>query len=103
MECYTDFMRNFRDAFLDDMGTSITEIVLGCGPCGELRYPAYVEANGWRFPGVGCFSCLGCNLWRACCTQLPSTVTQPCLPDILQPLLWRDLVHPVLPPRLLHF
>ena len=52
MECYTDFMRNFRDAFLDDVGTSITEIVIGSGPCGELRYPAYVEANGWRFPGV---------------------------------------------------
>lgn len=25
---------------------------MGSGPCGELRYPAYVEANGWRFPGV---------------------------------------------------
>ncbi|KAK9800195.1 hypothetical protein WJX73_007313 [Symbiochloris irregularis] len=57
MECYADFMRNFRDAFLDDIGTSITEIVIGSGPCGELRYPAYVEANGWRFPGVGEFQC----------------------------------------------
>ena len=26
---------------------------MGCGPCGELRYPAYPEANGWRFPVGG--------------------------------------------------
>lgn len=52
MECYADFMRNFRDAFFDDIGTSISEIVIGSGPCGELRYPAYVEDHGWRFPGV---------------------------------------------------
>lgn len=25
-------------------------MVVGCGPCGELRYPSYVETNGWRFP-----------------------------------------------------
>jgi len=28
------------------------------GPCGELRYPSYPEANGtWRFPGIGEFQC----------------------------------------------
>ena len=32
--------------------TAFEEVVVGCGPCGELRYPSYVEANGWRFPGV---------------------------------------------------
>ena len=35
---------------------------MGCGPCGELRYPSYPEANGWRFPvggraGVGMHTC----------------------------------------------
>ena len=42
-----------RDTFLDDIGVSIHEVALGGGPCGELRYPSYVEARGWRFPGVG--------------------------------------------------
>ncbi len=52
MECYADFMRAFREAFMEDLGTAIEEVVVGTGPCGELRYPSYVEANGWRFPGV---------------------------------------------------
>ena len=44
----------FRDEFLLDLGPGlIEEVVVGCGPCGELRYPAYPEANGWRFPVGG--------------------------------------------------
>lgn len=39
LECYRDFMRSFRDAFLDDLGDAIEEVVIGCGPCGELRCP----------------------------------------------------------------
>ena len=64
MECYADFMQAFRDAFVDDLGTAIEEVVVGTGPCGELRYPSYVEANGWRFPGVS--------------THLPSALIQLC-------------------------
>lgn len=30
---------------------------MGSGPCGELRYPSYLEANGWRFPGVNTELC----------------------------------------------
>lgn len=52
MECYTDLMRAFRDAFRAELGALIEEVVVGAGPCGELRYPSYLEANGWRFPGV---------------------------------------------------
>lgn len=37
IECYTDFMRSFRDAFVEDIGEAIEEVVIGCGPCGELR------------------------------------------------------------------
>lgn len=40
-----------------DLGTVIDEVVVGTGPCGELRLPSYVEANGWRFPGAGEFQC----------------------------------------------
>jgi beta-amylase len=48
-------MASFGDAFAADLspGGLIEEVVVGCGPCGELRFPSYVEANGWRFPGVG--------------------------------------------------
>ena len=41
LECYTDFMRSFHKAFAADIGEAIEEIVIGCGPCGELRYIAY--------------------------------------------------------------
>ena len=53
LECYADYMHAFREAFIDDIGAAIHEIAVGGGPCGELRYPSYVETQGWRFPGVG--------------------------------------------------
>ena len=52
IECYRDFMRSFRDTCMAGLDSGFEEVVVGCGPCGELRYPSYVEANGWRFPGV---------------------------------------------------
>ncbi len=42
--------RAFREEFFDELGEWIEEVVVGSGPCGELRYPSYVETNGWRFP-----------------------------------------------------
>lgn len=41
-----------RDEFAAELGGAIEEVVIGTGPCGELRYPSYVETQGWRFPGV---------------------------------------------------
>jgi Glycosyl hydrolase family 14 len=39
-------------------GHVITEITVGLGPAGEMRYPSYPEGDGrWRFPGVGEFQC----------------------------------------------
>jgi len=52
LECYGDLMRAFRDAFQAELGGLVEEVVVGAGPCGELRFPSYPEANGWRFPGV---------------------------------------------------
>uniref|UniRef100_A0A6T5U2K4 Beta-amylase n=1 Tax=Chlamydomonas chlamydogama TaxID=225041 RepID=A0A6T5U2K4_9CHLO len=57
LQCYEDFMASFRDCFIQELGSVIEEVVVGAGPCGELRFPSYVEANGWRFPGVGEFQC----------------------------------------------
>lgn len=58
LQVYADFMRSFRDRFTDYLGSVISEIQVGMGPCGELRYPSYPESNGtWRFPGIGEFQC----------------------------------------------
>ena len=58
VETYTDFITAFADEFYDLMGHTITEITVGLGPAGELRYPSYPEGDGrWRFPGVGQFQC----------------------------------------------
>lgn len=46
-----------RAAFEPELGGLIAEVVVGLGPCGELRYPSYLEAHGWRFPGIGEFQC----------------------------------------------
>ncbi|KAM1017833.1 hypothetical protein ACFX2A_048347 [Malus domestica] len=34
----------------------ISEIEVGLGPCGELRYP-YPERHGWKYPSIGEFQC----------------------------------------------
>lgn len=40
------------------LGGVITEVTVGMGPAGELRYPSYPEGDGrWRFPGIGQFQC----------------------------------------------
>lgn len=70
VQAYIDFVAAFLDEFADIMGDVISEVTVGMGPAGELRYPAYPEGDGrWRFPGVGQFQCydkyLMANLWRA--------------------------------------
>ena len=70
MQAHVDFVAAFLDEFADMMGDVISEVTVGMGPAGELRYPAYPEGDGrWRFPGVGQFQChdkyLMADLWRA--------------------------------------
>lgn len=58
VEVYFDYMRSFRvefDEFFED--GVISEIEIGLGPCGELRYPSYPAKHGWRYPGIGEFQC----------------------------------------------
>ncbi|XP_022760421.1 beta-amylase 1, chloroplastic-like [Durio zibethinus] len=58
VQCYSDFMRAFRDNFKHLLADTIVEIQVGMGPAGELRYPSYPEENGtWKFPGIGAFQC----------------------------------------------
>jgi Glycosyl hydrolase family 14 len=56
VECYRDHMHAFATSLSDVLGSVIVDVVVGMGPCGELRYPAYPEQQGWRFPGVGQFT-----------------------------------------------
>lgn len=58
VEVYFDYMRSFRvevDEFFES--GVITEIEVGLGPCGELRYPSYPEKHEWSYPGIGEFQC----------------------------------------------
>lgn len=54
--------RAFTAAFVEEMrkerllGTTVTELQVGLGPCGELRYPSY-PLGKWEFPGIGEFQC----------------------------------------------
>uniref|UniRef100_A0ACD5XYR9 Uncharacterized protein n=1 Tax=Avena sativa TaxID=4498 RepID=A0ACD5XYR9_AVESA len=70
VEVYFDFMRSFRvefDAYFED--GIISEIEVGLGACGELRYASYAANHGWKYPGIGEFQCydryLQKNLRRA--------------------------------------
>ncbi|KAJ4956789.1 hypothetical protein NE237_013572 [Protea cynaroides] len=58
IEVYFDYMRSFRVEFDEFFENGIiSEIEVGLGPCGELRYPSYPVKHGWRFPGIGEFQC----------------------------------------------
>nr|XP_051189812.1 beta-amylase 2, chloroplastic-like isoform X2 [Lolium perenne] len=70
VEVYFDFMRSFRVEFDDYFEDGIiSEIEVGLGACGELRYPSYAANHGWKYPGIGEFQCydryLQKNLRRA--------------------------------------
>ncbi|XP_058195269.1 beta-amylase 2, chloroplastic isoform X2 [Rhododendron vialii] len=58
LEVYFEFMRSFRVEFDEFFECGIiSEIEIGLGPCGELRYPSYPEKHGWKYPGIGEFQC----------------------------------------------
>ncbi|KAI7836743.1 hypothetical protein COHA_009381 [Chlorella ohadii] len=58
IQAQADFIAAFADEFGDLLGGVITEVTIGMGPAGELRYPSYPEGDGrWRFPGIGQFQC----------------------------------------------
>ncbi|KAM3017019.1 hypothetical protein FF2_000961 [Malus domestica] len=54
---YFDYTRSFGVEFHEFFEEGIkSEIEVGLGPCGELRYP-YPERHGWKYPGIGEFQC----------------------------------------------
>lgn len=55
-QVYFDYMRSFRVEFDEFFEAGvISEIEVGLGPCGELRYPSYPAKHGWKYPGIGEF------------------------------------------------
>lgn len=60
VQAYAQFVAAFceRMETCGILGSTICEIQVGVGPCGELRYPSYpLRSNKWSFPGVGEFQC----------------------------------------------
>ncbi|KAA8526472.1 hypothetical protein F0562_008325 [Nyssa sinensis] len=58
VEIYSDYMKSFRENMSDFLEAGlITEIEVGLGPAGELRYPSFTQTQGWVFPGIGEFQC----------------------------------------------
>lgn len=56
-------MRSFRvefEEFFED--GVISMIVVGLGPCGELRYPCNPVKHGWRYPGIGEFQVMSTSI-----------------------------------------
>jgi beta-amylase len=45
VDMYRDFVEAFANAFQHLFGGVITEITVGLGPAGELRYPSYPEGD----------------------------------------------------------
>jgi beta-amylase len=56
VDLYSAFMQSFSNNFSKYLGDVITEVQIGLGPAGELRYPSY-QLDKWSFPGVGEFQC----------------------------------------------
>ncbi|KAA6363685.1 MAG: Beta-amylase [Streblomastix strix] len=46
VDMYSQYMQAFKQQMGDLMGSTINEIQVGLGPCGELRYPAYTNNRG---------------------------------------------------------
>jgi len=57
LEMYADWFTALADAFKGKLGktNTITEIQVGLGPAGELRYPSYNFQAGWDYCGIGAF------------------------------------------------
>jgi len=54
LDMYRDWLDAFAAEFSDDLGSLIEEVMVGMGPCGELRYPSY-RLSHWQFCGHGQF------------------------------------------------
>eukprot|EP01104_Vermistella_antarctica_P004963 TRINITY_DN1536_c0_g1_i1.p1 TRINITY_DN1536_c0_g1~~TRINITY_DN1536_c0_g1_i1.p1 ORF type:complete len:462 (+),score=100.66 TRINITY_DN1536_c0_g1_i1:38-1387(+) len=61
VDVYTDFMTSFAKRYSQYLGSLISNVQIGMGPAGELRYPAYNSAY-WTFCGIGAFQMYDANM-----------------------------------------
>lgn len=54
LQMYSDWFAELNSTFGAELGSTITDIQVGMGPAGELRYPAYQLAF-WQWCGIGAF------------------------------------------------
>ncbi|PRP87859.1 beta-amylase [Planoprotostelium fungivorum] len=54
VQLYSDFMNAFASSLSDLLSTTITEVQVGLGPAGEMRYPSY-QLSKWKYCGIGGF------------------------------------------------
>eukprot|EP00262_Sarcandra_glabra_P014840 TRINITY_DN4431_c0_g1_i1.p1 TRINITY_DN4431_c0_g1~~TRINITY_DN4431_c0_g1_i1.p1 ORF type:complete len:542 (+),score=59.69 TRINITY_DN4431_c0_g1_i1:258-1883(+) len=57
MRVFEEFMESFKSSFSDFIGSTITDITVGLGPDGELRYPSSPFVKTSQIQGVGEFQC----------------------------------------------
>ncbi|PIA61617.1 hypothetical protein AQUCO_00300854v1 [Aquilegia coerulea] len=57
IQVYQGFLESFKSNFSDFMGSIITDISVGLGPKGELRYPSCSLEKTGQISGVGEFQC----------------------------------------------
>jgi hypothetical protein len=80
LQVYRDFMVSFQQQFAGQMQSTITDIDVGLGPKGELRYPSMDQR--WAFPGIGEFqvrTAAACVV-RSCQQSAMRAATAPCGP-----------------------
>jgi hypothetical protein len=53
LQVYRELMVSFQQQFAGQIQSTITDIDVGLGPKGELRYPSMDDR--WAFPGIGEF------------------------------------------------
>jgi len=72
LQMYSDWFEALASAFEAELGSVITEIQVGMGPAGELRYPAY-QLSEWTFCGIGEFQCFDTHALRSLAAAANST------------------------------
>jgi len=77
LQMYRDWFKAFRREFHKELdGKPIVEIMVGLGPCGEMRYPSY-PLDRWNFPGIGSFQCFDIYATESLRTAANSSTVSP--------------------------
>ncbi|XP_078436139.1 inactive beta-amylase 9-like [Wolffia australiana] len=62
LQVYSSLLQSFRDNFHPFLGSTITDILVGLGPDGELKYPSMAGQRNRKPSGAGEFQCYDKNM-----------------------------------------